>query len=203
MKKMKIGIGIGEIAGNPATIDDLVGQVRQAERDGFASAWFANIFGVDAIMACALAGRETSRIELGTGVVPTFPRHPTAMAQRQHVDVRSEPQARGPRRDLREHEERIEQRRLRADRRDAVDRVGVAAADLRRKHQVLRHPHRFQAHLLGDLGDRHELFVAQQEERDADLHVSSAGRGRRAGRGCARPRPSHRRRRGRSRRGSR
>jgi len=81
MKKMKIGIGIGEIAGNPATIDDLVGQVRQAERDGFASAWFANIFGVDAIMACALAGRETSRIELGTGVVPTFPRHPTAMAQ--------------------------------------------------------------------------------------------------------------------------
>lgn len=81
MARMRIGIGIGEIAGAPATIDDLVGQVQAAERDGFASAWFANIFGVDAIMACAIAGRETARIELGTGVVPTYPRHPTAMAQ--------------------------------------------------------------------------------------------------------------------------
>jgi alkanesulfonate monooxygenase SsuD/methylene tetrahydromethanopterin reductase-like flavin-dependent oxidoreductase (luciferase family) len=51
------------------------------ERDGFASGWFANIFGFDAILACALCGRETSRIELGTAVVPTYPRHPMAMAQ--------------------------------------------------------------------------------------------------------------------------
>jgi F420-dependent oxidoreductase-like protein len=78
---MKLGIGIGEIAGQPATIDDLVAQVQAAERDGFATAWFANIFGVDAITACALAGRETERIELGTAVVPTYPRHPVAMAQ--------------------------------------------------------------------------------------------------------------------------
>ncbi|MFM8408805.1 MAG: LLM class flavin-dependent oxidoreductase, partial [Alphaproteobacteria bacterium] len=77
---MKIGIGIGEIAGTPATIDDLVAQVKRAEGDGFDSAWFAQIFGVDAIMACAIAGRETSRIEVGTAVVPTYPRHPTAMA---------------------------------------------------------------------------------------------------------------------------
>jgi 5,10-methylenetetrahydromethanopterin reductase len=81
MKHMRIGIGIGEIAGTPATIDGLIEQVRAAERDGFASAWFANIFGVDAITACALAGRETERIELGTAVVPTYPRHPVAMAQ--------------------------------------------------------------------------------------------------------------------------
>jgi len=78
---MRIGIGIGEIAGRPATIDDLVSQVQSAEKDGFATAWFANIFGVDAITACALAGRETKRIELGTAVVPTYPRHPMAMAQ--------------------------------------------------------------------------------------------------------------------------
>ena len=32
-------------------------------------------------MFLALAGRETSKIELGTGVVPTYPRHPTALAQ--------------------------------------------------------------------------------------------------------------------------
>ena len=81
MKKMKIGLGVGELAGTPATVDDLIEQVRAAERDGFASAWFANIFGMDAMTACALAGRESKTIELGTAVVPTFPRHPTAMAQ--------------------------------------------------------------------------------------------------------------------------
>jgi 5,10-methylenetetrahydromethanopterin reductase len=78
---MRIGIGIGEISGTPATVENLIAQAQRAERDGFASGWFANIFGFDAIMAAALCGRETSRIELGTAVVPTYPRHPTAMAQ--------------------------------------------------------------------------------------------------------------------------
>ena len=78
---MRIGIGIGDIAGQPASIDDLIAQAKRAEADGFASGWFANIFGVDAIMGAALCARETSRIELGTAVVPTFPRHPMAMAQ--------------------------------------------------------------------------------------------------------------------------
>ncbi|MDG2308479.1 MAG: TIGR03564 family F420-dependent LLM class oxidoreductase [Candidatus Binatia bacterium] len=78
---MRIGIGIGEIGGTPATVDGLIGQAKQAEADGFASGWFANIFGFDAILACALAGRETSTIELGTAVTPSYPRHPTAMAQ--------------------------------------------------------------------------------------------------------------------------
>ncbi len=78
---MKIGIGIGEIGGRPATIDELVEQVKRAEADGFATGWIANIFGLDAIVGCALAGRETRTIELGTAVVPSYPRHPTAMAQ--------------------------------------------------------------------------------------------------------------------------
>jgi len=78
---MRIGIGIGEISGAPAGVDSLISQAQRAERDGFASGWFANIFGFDAIMAAALCGRATSRIELGTAVVPTFPRHPIAMAQ--------------------------------------------------------------------------------------------------------------------------
>jgi F420-dependent oxidoreductase-like protein len=41
----------------------------------------ANIFGLDAITTLAIAGRATQRVELGTAVVPTYPRHPTAMAQ--------------------------------------------------------------------------------------------------------------------------
>jgi 5,10-methylenetetrahydromethanopterin reductase len=78
---MKIGIGIGDIAGRPLGIDDLIAQTKRAEQDGFASAWFANIFGLDAMTVIALAGRATSRIALGTAVVPTFLRHPVAMAQ--------------------------------------------------------------------------------------------------------------------------
>src|SRR5437899_3246597 len=78
---MKIGIGIGDIAGAPAGVDGLIAQAKRAEADGFASGWFANIMGMDAIMAVALCARETRRIELGTAVMPTFPRHPHAMAQ--------------------------------------------------------------------------------------------------------------------------
>jgi 5,10-methylenetetrahydromethanopterin reductase len=78
---MRIGIGIGDIAGAPADVGGLIAQSKRAEADGFATGWFANIFGMDAIMAAALCARETTRIELGTAVVPTFPRHPFAMAQ--------------------------------------------------------------------------------------------------------------------------
>jgi F420-dependent oxidoreductase-like protein len=78
---MKIGIGIGDIAGAPADVNGIIAQAQRAEADGFASGWFANIFGFDAIMLAALCARETTRIELGTAVVPTFPRHPLAMAQ--------------------------------------------------------------------------------------------------------------------------
>ena len=78
---MRIGIGIGEISGAGGALDTMIAEVQRAEQDGFASAWFANIFGVDAITFAALCGRVTQRIELGTAVVPTFPRHPVAMAQ--------------------------------------------------------------------------------------------------------------------------
>jgi 5,10-methylenetetrahydromethanopterin reductase len=78
---MRIGIGLGEISASAGTIDRLIEQAKQAEADGFASGWFANIFGVDAIMAATICARATSRLELGTAVVPTYPRHPVAMAQ--------------------------------------------------------------------------------------------------------------------------
>lgn len=78
---MRIGIGIGEISNERAGIDGILAQAQRAERDGFASGWFANIFGVDAITMAALCGRVTTTLELGTAVVPTYPRHPVAMAQ--------------------------------------------------------------------------------------------------------------------------
>jgi len=78
---MRIGIMAGASEGPEGTIDGLIGSAQRVEEAGFASLWLANIFGLDAITALALVGRETSRIELGTAVVPTYPRHPTAIAQ--------------------------------------------------------------------------------------------------------------------------
>jgi F420-dependent oxidoreductase-like protein len=78
---MKIGIG-SVLAGNPGTrLDDLVSEVKSAEADGFAFYSLPNIFGHDAISALSIAGRETRRIELATGVTPSPPRHPFAIAQ--------------------------------------------------------------------------------------------------------------------------
>jgi 5,10-methylenetetrahydromethanopterin reductase len=78
---MKIGLMIGEVGEKASGVDNLLAAVRRAESDGFATAWFPNIFGIDAMTIAALAGRETTRIELGTAVVPTYPRHPVVMAQ--------------------------------------------------------------------------------------------------------------------------
>lgn len=74
-------IGLGGSAINNGTLDDIVEEVRLAESQGFATYWTPNIFGHDALTALAVAGREVPRIELGTAVVPTFPRHPMALAQ--------------------------------------------------------------------------------------------------------------------------
>jgi F420-dependent oxidoreductase-like protein len=80
---MKYGIFSGTV--NDGTIDDVVSEARQAEKDGFASFWAPNIFGHDALTTLAIVGREVPRIELGTSVVPTYPRHPHAIAQQCHT----------------------------------------------------------------------------------------------------------------------
>jgi F420-dependent oxidoreductase-like protein len=76
---MRIGIFGG--AANDGTLDAMVAEARKAEEDGFASYWAPQIFGHDALTALAVIGREVPRIELGTSVVPTYPRHPMMMAQ--------------------------------------------------------------------------------------------------------------------------
>ena len=76
---MRIGIFGGDTANR--TIDDVVADARQAEADSFASYWLPQIFGMDAISVLAIVGREVPRVELGTAVVPTYPRHPMMLAQ--------------------------------------------------------------------------------------------------------------------------
>ncbi|MCX2982387.1 TIGR03564 family F420-dependent LLM class oxidoreductase [Halieaceae bacterium IMCC14734] len=78
---MKIGLMAGATEATGTGINDIIEFSKQAEARGFDSIWLANIFGIDAVMACALAGAATERIELGTAVTPSYPRHPLAMAQ--------------------------------------------------------------------------------------------------------------------------
>jgi F420-dependent oxidoreductase-like protein len=80
---MKYGIFGGAV--NTGTIDDMVAEAAAAERDGFAAYWAPHIFGHDALTALAVVGTRVPRIELGTSVVPTFPRHPHAIAQQAHT----------------------------------------------------------------------------------------------------------------------
>jgi 5,10-methylenetetrahydromethanopterin reductase len=72
----------GEVIGNPTPPQDVVEQVCAAEADGFGSAWSVHLSrGIDTLSVFAAAAARTTTIELGVGVVPTYPRHPLALAQ--------------------------------------------------------------------------------------------------------------------------
>jgi 5,10-methylenetetrahydromethanopterin reductase len=77
---MRIGIMLGA-DGPDGTIDSVIDNARQVERAGFDDLWMANIFGLDAITTLGLVGHATKKIGLGTAVTPTYPRHPSAIAQ--------------------------------------------------------------------------------------------------------------------------
>lgn len=66
---------------NDGTVDRVVAEAKQAEAEGFDSYWASQIFGNDALTALAVVAHEVPRIELGTSVVPTYPRHPMMLAQ--------------------------------------------------------------------------------------------------------------------------
>lgn len=76
---MRIGIFGGDTANGP--IDATLAAARSAADDGFATFWLPQIFGFDALTALAVIGHEVPTIELGTAVIPTYPRHPVMLAQ--------------------------------------------------------------------------------------------------------------------------
>ena len=80
-QRMRIGIQLVDPKQGPDPLADLEDQIRRAAGNGFTSAWLSNIFALDALTALAVAGRNVPGIELGTAVVPTYPRHPAALAQ--------------------------------------------------------------------------------------------------------------------------
>ena len=77
---MRIGIFLG-LRDILPSLGEHLRRVEVAEEDGFDSFWFPQLFGVDVLTVIAMAGARTQRIEIGTAVVPTFPRHPVALAQ--------------------------------------------------------------------------------------------------------------------------
>jgi F420-dependent oxidoreductase-like protein len=77
---MRIGTSLTEPQ-SPQALSVLRDQLKMAVDEGFSSAWMANIFGLDALTALAVAGHGIDGIEIGTAVVPTYPRHPAVLAQ--------------------------------------------------------------------------------------------------------------------------
>lgn len=80
---MKYGIFGGAV--NDGILDDVVAEAAAVAGDGFASYWAPHIFGLDTMTALAVTATKVPRIELGAAVVPTFPRHPHAIAQQAHT----------------------------------------------------------------------------------------------------------------------
>ena len=91
---MRIGINID----GGVRLDELLAKVRLASDAGFASAWLPQspgagprgqssrgrrhrLFGYDSLTALAVAGQQVGPMELGTCVIPTFPRHPMVLAE--------------------------------------------------------------------------------------------------------------------------
>jgi len=78
---MRLGInGTGLV--QKASVQAIVDHAGRARDDGFSSYWLAEhpTGGFDAITTLALVGQQVAGIELGTAIVPTFPRHPMALA---------------------------------------------------------------------------------------------------------------------------
>ena len=61
-------------------LDETVARITAVADRGFSSVWLPQSSGFDALTVLALVGRDTRGVELGTSVVPTYPRHPLALA---------------------------------------------------------------------------------------------------------------------------
>lgn len=74
---MKVGLYLTP-QGDLETARDVV---RRAEASGFDSVWLPHGLGRDSLLLLTLYGAATTRLGLGSGVLPIHPRHPVALAQ--------------------------------------------------------------------------------------------------------------------------
>ena len=71
---------IGVMFDTEKPFDEMIGQVVSLRDAGIEKAWSSQIFAYDALTALAAISREVPDIDLGTAVVPTYPRHPVMLA---------------------------------------------------------------------------------------------------------------------------
>jgi 5,10-methylenetetrahydromethanopterin reductase len=80
---MRIGMGLdmSQVLGQPSSLPEVVEQAKRADEAGFSTGWFVHTRALDATTVAAVCGYATTRIELGTSVVPIYGRHPLLLAQ--------------------------------------------------------------------------------------------------------------------------
>ena len=79
---MRIGVFVSETWGPPSDVDEVRRRAAEAEQAGMDSVWVPYLpWAVDALAAAQAAGGATSRVEVGTAVVPTYLFHPLALAR--------------------------------------------------------------------------------------------------------------------------
>jgi len=78
---MRIGINATTLL-RRADIDGFVEHALAAEEAGFSSYWLAEhpTGGFDALTVLTVIGQSVEQMELGTAIVPTYPRHPAVLA---------------------------------------------------------------------------------------------------------------------------
>lgn len=74
-------MGVGSFVSVGRSLDQAVERVRLAEELGYEAAYVTQIAGRDALTVLTVYALSTSRIRLGTGVVPIYTRTPATMAQ--------------------------------------------------------------------------------------------------------------------------
>lgn len=77
---MRIGINGSSLVALGAPFSQFLDHAAEAEQAGFTSYWLAQLGAPDALTVIAAMGTRTSTIELGTAVIPTWPRHPLMLA---------------------------------------------------------------------------------------------------------------------------
>lgn len=78
---MRIGVAVFEPQRTAHPLFALQRALEAVVEEGYDSAWVPGVFHLDALTSLAAIGARVPEIELGTAVLPTYPRHPAALAQ--------------------------------------------------------------------------------------------------------------------------
>lgn len=78
---MRIGLNATALVAK-ASVEAFVDHATMAATDGFSSYWVAEhpTGGLDALTVLTIVGQSVDAMELGTAVIPTYPRHPMVLA---------------------------------------------------------------------------------------------------------------------------